>query len=44
MANAIVGIITHKTDPITQVFGATMTITLFLGLAFQRAGNTTLPS
>jgi len=37
MASAIVGILAHKTDPITQVFGATMTLTLFLGLAFQRA-------
>jgi type III secretory pathway component EscT len=40
MASAILGIIAHKTDPITQVFGAAMTITLFLGLAFQRAAGT----
>lgn len=37
MASAIVGIFAHKSDLITQVFGATMTLTLFLGLAFQRA-------
>jgi type III secretory pathway component EscT len=37
MASAVLGIITHRTDPITQVFGATMMITLFAGLTFQRA-------
>jgi type III secretory pathway component EscT len=39
MASVILSIITHKTDPMTQVFGATMTITLFLGLAFQRTAG-----
>ena len=37
MAGAILGIITHRTDPITTVFGTAMTLTLFAGLTFQRA-------
>jgi hypothetical protein len=37
MAGAVLGIIAHRTDPITAVFGTAMTLTLFAGLTFQRA-------
>lgn len=37
MGSAVLSIISHKTDPITPVFGTAMTLTLFGGLAFQRA-------
>lgn len=39
LTGAILGVIAHRADPITQVFGATMTLTLFLALAFQRAAG-----
>lgn len=41
MAGGVLGIIAHRTDPITLVFGVAMTLTVFLSLAFQRAAAAT---
>jgi hypothetical protein len=39
MASAILNILEHKTDPLTQVFGCTITVAIFLIFAFTRAAE-----
>jgi hypothetical protein len=50
LSSAVVSIFEHQTDPITPVFGCTMTVALFLSLVFTQAtgtkatGTTRVPS
>jgi hypothetical protein len=37
IASSILGIVSQKSDPITQLFGFATVLVLFLGLVFQRA-------
>ncbi len=41
IASSIMGIVAHKSDPITQLFGLATVLVLFLALAFQRAAAAT---
>ena len=40
IAASILSIMTGRSDPITPVFGATMTVAMFLTIAFSRAAAT----
>jgi hypothetical protein len=37
LASAVGSIFEHRTDPLTQIFGCTMMVALFLSLSFMRA-------